>query len=82
MSISDSPSPHEQPLKTGVAGALNGDNTTGHVTTAAVIGGAIASILSWFLQLGHVPPPPEVTAALSVLCAVGASWFMQRMGQS
>lgn len=61
-----------------VSNIVSGDNTTGHVTTATVIGGALASLVGWFFQLGHIDPPPEVTAAFAILFAVAASYVMQR----
>lgn len=60
---------------------LSADNTTGHVASATVIGGALSSVVCWALQLAHVMPTPEVEASFGVLFAVGASWLMQRMGE-
>lgn len=65
---------------TALVNTLHGDNTTAHVASATIIGGACASIISWGLQLAHFPPTPEVTAAFGVLFAVGASYVMQKVG--
>lgn len=59
--------------------AASGDNTVSHVASVATVGGALASITSWLFQLAHVMPPPEVTAAFSVIFAVAASWVMTKI---
>lgn len=66
-------------LQEAAKSAASGDNTVSHVASASVIGGAMASITSWVLQLAHVMPTPEVTAAFGVLFAVGASWLMTKI---
>lgn len=66
-------------LQNAVQTATSGDNTLTHVATAATLGGAIASIVSWGLQMAHIVPTPEVTAAFGVIFAVAASWLMQKM---
>lgn len=62
--------------------AVSGDNTTTHVATATTLGAALAAVASWGLQLAHVPPPPEVTAAFTVLFGVAASILMQKFTAS
>ena len=57
----------------------SGDNTLAHVASVATLGGALASILSWGLQLAHIMPPPEVTAAFGVILSVFASWVLSKM---
>jgi hypothetical protein len=71
--------PPVTPKSTLVRDSISGDNTTGHVVTASVVGGALASVLSWLFQLAHLAPPSGVTAAIAVLCTVGASWAMQKL---
>jgi len=38
---------------------------------AAVIGGAIATLIAW-----QYPMPMEVQAAVTTLCAAGLAWFV------
>jgi hypothetical protein len=49
------------------------------VASVSTLGAALASITSWLLQLAHVMPTPEVTAAFGVIFAVAASWVMQKI---
>jgi hypothetical protein len=59
---------------------MNGGNTLGHVTTASVVGGALADLVEYALQIAHITPPDATTeAAIAVLFTVLASWVMQRM---
>ena len=64
----------------GMAAVASGDNLTGHVIATSATGAAIASVLSWILQMMHVLPPPDVVAALGVICTVAASYLSQHMG--
>jgi len=66
-------------LQEAAKSAASGDNTVSHVASAATIGGALASITSWILQLNHIMPTPEVTAAFGVIFAVAASWLMMKI---
>lgn len=66
-------------VQEAVQNATSGNNTMTHVATVATLGAALASVASWGLQLAHVPPPPEVTAAFGVIFAVAASWIMQKI---
>lgn len=66
-------------LQEAAKNAASGDNTLSHVASAATVGGALASITSWVLQLNHIMPTPEVTAAFGVIFAVVASWIFQKV---
>jgi hypothetical protein len=57
----------------------SGDNTTMHVAGVSVVGGAIAGIVTWGLQLAHMPPPAEVTVSIGILCTVAASYLAQKL---
>lgn len=57
----------------------SGDHTTGHVITAAVVGGALATLTVWLISLFGLTVPETVSAAFSILDTVFASWAMQRL---
>ena len=76
MSPAGQPTPPPSPL----TNLMSGDNTTGHVVTVSVLGGALSDLTSWVLTLAHIPPPTEVEAALGVIFTVIASLIMQTIG--
>lgn len=66
-------------LQEAAKSAASGDNTISHVASVSTLGAALASITSWLLQLAHIMPTPEVTAAFGVIFAVAASLVMQKI---
>jgi len=66
-------------LQEAAKSAVSGDHTVSHVASVSTLGAALASITSWVLQLNHIMPTPEVTAAFGVIFAVVASWTFQKL---
>lgn len=61
-----------------VQAVANGDNLTTHVATVSAIGGAMATVSCWVLQLNHIDTPPAVVAAFGVLYAAMVSFAAQK----
>jgi hypothetical protein len=66
-------------LQAAAASVAPGQAPLTHVVTVASLGAAMASVGGWILQLCHVPPPPEVVAAMGVVCTVIASAIIQKV---
>lgn len=62
-----------------VNAVASGDNTLGHVVTAAGLGTALAEVTVWVLQLFQIPPPDSVALAMGTIMTVLASWILKRM---
>jgi predicted CDP-diglyceride synthetase/phosphatidate cytidylyltransferase len=44
-------------------------------TIAAVVGGAIVTLVVYGLSFAHITPPPEVTGALQTLIVAGLVYY-------
>jgi xanthosine utilization system XapX-like protein len=60
-------------LQAAAASVAPGTSPTMHSITTASLGGALASIVGWVLQLHHIDPPPEIVASFGVLGTLIAS---------
>lgn len=56
-----------------------GDNTLAHVATASGLGAALSVLVTWGFTLAQITVPDKVEEAFGVLCAVAASWLMQKI---
>lgn len=66
-------------IQTAIQSTASGDNTIGHVVTAATLGDGLAAILVWGLQSAHLAPPASVAQGITAVCMVIASYAMQKL---
>lgn len=67
-------------VKAVAANTASGDNTIGHVLTAATLGGGLSSIFVWLIQTAaHVDPPASVAQGITAISMVIASLVMKKL---
>lgn len=63
-----------------IQGAASGENMTGHVVSAAALGGGFSAFVVWVLQTWvHVAPPDDVGQWFTAVGIVAASWLLQKI---
>lgn len=66
-------------IQAAAASVDPGTSPTMHSITTSALGGALASILGWVLQLQHIDPPPEIIAAFAIVGTVVASVIIRKI---